>query len=97
MGNGMCEKFNKTLLNMLGTLNEHQKVEWKSCIPTLTHAYNAAMHKSTGFAPFSFDVQAPSVACSDNLKQRRTYAKETAARQVETGVKEHKHIFYLNV
>ena len=24
MGNGMCERFNKTLLNMLGTLNEHR-------------------------------------------------------------------------
>ena len=52
MGNGMCERFNKTLLNMLGTLNEHQKSDWKSYVPTLTHAYNAATHKSTGFAPF---------------------------------------------
>ena len=52
MGNGMCERFNKTLLNMLGTLNEHQKSDWKSNVSTLTHAYNAATHKSTGFAPF---------------------------------------------
>ena len=52
MGNGMCERFNKTLLNMLGTLNGHQKSDWKSYVPTLTHAYNGATHKSIGFAPF---------------------------------------------
>ena len=52
MGNGMCERFNKTLLNMLGTLQEKQKSDWKSYFPALTHAYNAATHKSTGYAPF---------------------------------------------
>ena len=37
---------------MLGTLKDHQKSDWKSHVPTLTHAYNSATHKSTGFAPF---------------------------------------------
>ena len=48
----MCERFNKTLLDMLGTLQEKQKSDWKSYIPTLTHTYNADTHKSTGYAPF---------------------------------------------
>ena len=52
MGNGMVERFNRTLLNMLGTMSEKQKSDWKSHVPTLTHAYNAAMHESTGFSPF---------------------------------------------
>ena len=52
MGNGMVERFNKTLLNMLGTLKDHQKSDWKSHVPTLTHAYNAAVHDSTGYSPF---------------------------------------------
>ena len=52
MGNGMCERFNRTLLNMLGTLTDRQKVDWKAYVPTLTHAYNAATHASTGYAPF---------------------------------------------
>ena len=52
MGNGMVERFNKTLLNMMGTLPEQQKSDWKAYVPTLTHAYNAAVHESTGFSPF---------------------------------------------
>lgn len=52
MGNGMPERFNRTLLNMLGTLDEYQKADWKSHVPTLTHAYNAATHMSTGHSPF---------------------------------------------
>lgn len=52
MGNGMVERFNRTLLNMLGTMSEKQKSNWKAHVPTLTHAYNAAVHDSTGFSPF---------------------------------------------
>ncbi|MEW8316224.1 MAG: reverse transcriptase domain-containing protein [Candidatus Thiodiazotropha endolucinida] len=52
MGNGMVERFNKTLLNMLGTLEESQKADWKSYVSTMTHAYNAAVHDSTGYSPF---------------------------------------------
>jgi transposase InsO family protein len=29
-GNGQCGRFNSTLLDMLGTLNDEQKVNWKS-------------------------------------------------------------------
>ena len=52
MGNGMVERFNRTLLNMLGTLTSTQKSDWKSHVSTLCHAYNAAVHDSTGYVPF---------------------------------------------
>ena len=52
MGNGVCERFNKTLLDMLGTLDSKQKEDWKSYVQPLVHAYNASRHDSTGQAPF---------------------------------------------
>ena len=52
MGNGMVERFNQTLLKMLGTLEDHQKQDWKSYVAPLVHAYNATRHDSTGFSPY---------------------------------------------
>ena len=53
MGNGMCERFNRTLLDMLGTLDPHQKHDWKSHIAPLVYASNCTRHESTGMSPFS--------------------------------------------
>lgn len=52
MGNGMCERFNRTLLDMLGTLPIHMKPNWKSHVMPLVYAYNCIRHESTGHAPF---------------------------------------------
>ena len=38
--NGQCERFNSTLINMLGTLPKEKKSEWKNHIEMLLHAYN---------------------------------------------------------
>ena len=51
MTNGQCERFNRTLCDMLGTL-ETEKANWKAFIHTLTHAYNATRNSSTGYSPF---------------------------------------------
>ena len=51
-GNGQTERFNHTLLNMLGTLETNQKQDWKQHVGAMTHAYNATRHDSTGHAPF---------------------------------------------
>lgn len=52
MGNGQVERFNQTLIRMLGTLDQDKKVDWKAHIPTMVHAYNATRHESTSYAPF---------------------------------------------
>lgn len=52
MGNGQVERFNQTLLQMLGTLDSSKKSDWKSYVSPLVHAYNATRHDSTGFSPF---------------------------------------------
>ena len=51
-GNGITERLNHTLLNLMGTLNPNKKKDWKSHIGPLTHAYNGTRHESTGMTPF---------------------------------------------
>ena len=59
-GNGMCERFNRTLMNMLGTLKQEQKVDWKKYPGPIVHMYNETWHTSAGMSPFflMFDRQA---------------------------------------
>jgi hypothetical protein len=52
MGNGMTERFNRTLLNMLGILDSNQKKDWKSHVAGLIHAYNCTRQTTTGFSPY---------------------------------------------
>lgn len=52
MGNGITERFNRTLISMLGTLEQDQKSDWKTHKGSLVHAYNATKHETTGFSPY---------------------------------------------
>ncbi len=52
MGNGMCERFNRTLIDMLGTLEGTKKSDWTAHIGPLVHAYNSTRHDTTGQTPF---------------------------------------------
>lgn len=51
-GNTGPERFNRTLLDMLGTLENSQKSDWKKYINTLVFAYNCTPHDSTGVSPY---------------------------------------------
>ncbi|PIK53020.1 hypothetical protein BSL78_10081 [Apostichopus japonicus] len=51
-GDPQPERFNRTLLNMLGTLEADQKEKWSQHLAVLVHAYNCSTNDSTGFSPY---------------------------------------------
>ena len=86
-GNGQCERFNSTLCNMLGTLSEEEKSDWKSHLGCMTHAYNCTKHASTTYSAYylmfgrhirlpidvEFGLNKPN--CSDNSSKSRYIQK----------------------
>lgn len=46
------ERFNRTLLDMLGTLSNQRKENWRKYIRPLVHAYNCTRNDTTGETPF---------------------------------------------
>lgn len=52
MGNGQCERFNRTLFDMLGTLNNKEKANWRKFVGPIVHSYNCTRHETTNQSPF---------------------------------------------
>ncbi|RXN38043.1 Retrovirus-related Pol polyprotein from transposon 412 [Labeo rohita] len=52
MGNGITERFNRTLGNMIRSLPPQSKAKWPQSLQMLTFCYNCTIHETTGFAPF---------------------------------------------
>ncbi|XP_053285372.1 uncharacterized protein LOC128446371 [Pleuronectes platessa] len=51
-GNGQCERFNRTLHNLLRTLPVSRKRDWASCLSQVLFCYNTTPHQGTGESPF---------------------------------------------
>lgn len=51
-GNRACERFNQTLLKLLGTLTDEAQSQWPSRLPVLLQAYNNTPHGTTGLTPY---------------------------------------------
>lgn len=50
-GNGQCERFNRTLHNLLRTLPDSRKRDWVSCLSQVIFCYNTTPNQVTGESP----------------------------------------------
>ena len=51
IGNGQCERYNRTLHDMLGTFPPEKKKRWPEYLAEMTYIYNVTPHASTGSTP----------------------------------------------
>ncbi|GBN06508.1 Retrovirus-related Pol polyprotein from transposon 412 [Araneus ventricosus] len=61
--NGLTERFNKTLADMLSMYVDVEQRNWDTILPFVTFAYNSAKQDITGFSPFFLvhgrDIETP--------------------------------------
>lgn len=95
-GNPQPERFNWTLLDMLGTLEPSQKSKWSQHVTHLVHDCNCTPNKAIGFSPyllmvgrearlpvdFSFGVSADGTSSASYLK----YVKRMKLAQTKRDV-----------
>lgn len=51
-GNAICERWNRTMHELLTTLNADQIRPWPEHLEEVPHAYNTSIHSSSGFSLF---------------------------------------------
>ena len=51
-GNSICERYNRTMHNLLRSLESDQKRKWTKHVQALTFNYNVTPHSSTGYSPY---------------------------------------------
>ena len=49
---GLVERYNRTLLDMLATTTQTHPFDWEDQLPKVCMAYNTSVHASTGYTPF---------------------------------------------
>jgi transposase InsO family protein len=62
--NGQVERFNRTILNSLRGYIAANQANWDEFTSSITFAYNARVHATTGLAPFELVLSRPPVTLS---------------------------------
>ena len=49
---GLIERFNRTLQEMIATITAYHPFDWEEALPNVCIAYNTSVHSTTGYSPF---------------------------------------------
>lgn len=65
--NGLVERTNRTLTNMLAMYVSSDHRDWDDVLPFITYAYNTAKHETTDYSPFYLLYARPPLSCIDTI------------------------------
>ncbi|UYV78277.1 hypothetical protein LAZ67_16000751, partial [Cordylochernes scorpioides] len=67
--NGLTERLNRTLINMISMYVNTDQKNWDEILPFVTHAYNTTIQETTGYSPFFllFGREPMSLLDDDNI------------------------------
>ncbi|UYV76308.1 hypothetical protein LAZ67_13003313 [Cordylochernes scorpioides] len=88
--NGLTERLNKTLADMMAMYVDVEQKEWDVILPFITFAYNTAKQDTTGFTPFSLIHGREAETTLDTLfpllkdEDQEDYNREIVTRAEET-------------
>ena len=68
--NGVIERLNKTIKNMLLKVTVDHEGKWLKYLPLVLFAYNSSKHESTGFSPFELMFGQNPASPLRNFKER---------------------------
>ena len=84
--NGLDERYNQTLQNMLVKYTHQKKAVWDDFLDTCVYAYNTSVHETTAFTPFELmfgrravlpiDLEIAKCDPQDILEQQQLYNPE---------------------
>lgn len=65
--NGLVERTNRTLTNMLAMYVSSDHKDWDDVLPFITYAYNTAKHETTDYSPFYLLYARSPLSCIDTI------------------------------
>lgn len=80
--NGLCERFNKTLADMLAMYTNTAQTDWTAYLAQVTFAYNTSLQSTTKFTPFELVYgRHPVLPSEASLAQQSSHIDAEEIRQ----------------